>query len=72
MPDATSFAYIVRKDGVSNLWSQPLEPSGTPKQLTNFTGEDLRSFAFSPDGKQIAVTRAAETSDVVLITGFRK
>ncbi len=72
MTDAASFAYIVRKDGVSNLWSQPLEPSGTPKQLTNFTGEDLRSFAFSPHGKQIAVTRAAETSDVVLITGFRK
>ena len=71
MPDGRSIAYFVRKDGVGNIWSQPID-GGTPKQLTNFTSEVIRSFDFSPDGKQIAVTRATDTSDVVLISGFRK
>ncbi len=68
MPDGRSLAYFVRKDGV---WSQPID-GGTPKQLTNFTGDGITSFDFSRDGKQIAFTRMTNTSDVVLISGFRK
>ena len=71
MPDGRSFVYLVRKDGVSNIWLQPID-GGTPKQLTNFTSDDVWGFEFSPDGKQIAVSRGTETRDVVLITGFRK
>ena len=45
---------------------------GEPKQLTNFTSDLIQSFDFSRDGKQIAFTKRTGTSDVVLITGFRK
>lgn len=70
MPDGRSLVYFVRKDG-GNIWSQPID-GGTPKQLTNFTGDGITSFDFSRDGKQIAFTRMTTTSDVVLISGFRK
>jgi len=71
MPDGRALAYFVHQDGVANIWSQPLD-GGTPKQLTNFTGDGIVSFDFSRDGKQIAFTRMTTTSDVVLISGFRK
>jgi TolB protein len=71
MPDGRSIAYILRKDGVDNIWSQPLD-GGKPKQITNFTSEFMQFFDFSPDGKQIVVTRGTETRDVVLISGIRK
>ncbi|MDX2042338.1 MAG: protein kinase [Acidobacteriota bacterium] len=71
MPDGRALAYFARQDGVDNIWSQPLD-GGTPKQLTNFIGDGIVSFDFSRDGKQIAFTRMTNTSDVVLISGFRK
>ena len=71
MPDGRSLAYFARKDGVDNIWSQPIDGT-TPKQLTNFTGDGIVSYDFSRDGKQIAFTRMTNTSDVVLISGFRK
>ena len=71
MPDGRSLAYFARKDGVDNIWSQPID-GATPKQLTNFTSEAIYSFDFSRDGKQIAFTRATDTSDVMLIREFRK
>ncbi|MBL8205853.1 MAG: serine/threonine-protein kinase [Blastocatellia bacterium] len=71
MPDGRSLAYFARKEGVDNIWSQPID-GASPKQLTNFTGDGITSFEFSRDGKQIAFTRMTNTSDVVLISGFRK
>lgn len=71
MPDGRSLAYFARQDGVDNIWSQPID-GATPKQLTNFTSEAIYSFDFSRDGKQIAFTRMTGTSDVVLISEFRK
>lgn len=71
MPDGRSLAYFVRQDGVANIWSQPID-GGAPKQITNFTSDGIVSFDFSRDGKHIAFTRMTGTSDVVLISGFRK
>jgi len=42
--------------------------NGTPpKQLTDFTSERIFWFAFSRDGKQLALSRGTQTSDVILI-----
>ncbi len=71
MPDGRALAYFARQDGVANIWSQPID-GGTPKQLTHFTSDGIVSFDFSRDGKQLAFTRMTTTSDVVLISGFRK
>jgi len=65
-PDGKSVAYIVRDQGVDNILVQPLD--GSPgHQITNFTSEHISEFQWSPDGKTLAVARAQNTSDVVLL-----
>jgi WD40 repeat protein len=66
-----AFQYAVTRDGAGNIWEQPL--SGTPpRQVTRFpAGQEIRGFAWSPDGKQLAVVRASTTSNVVVISDFR-
>ncbi len=70
MPDGASLAYIDRRGGVSNIWIQPLDGSA-PHQLTDFRNDQIFDFAFSHDGKRLAVARGAESSDVVLLNNFR-
>jgi serine/threonine protein kinase len=43
-----------------------------PKQLTNFTSDQIAWFDLSRDGKPTLFSRGATTKDVVLISGFRK
>ena len=65
-PDGKSVAYIVRDQGVDNIFVQPLD--GSPgHQITNFTSQQIAEFQWSPDGKTLAVARAQITSDVVLL-----
>ena len=71
LPDGRSLAYIVTRDGVSNIWSMPID-GGAPKQLTNFTSDQIAWFDLSRDGKPTLFSRGATTKDVVLISGFRK
>jgi len=64
--DGKSVAYIVRDQGVDNIFVQPLD--GSPgNQVTNFTSEHIAEFRWSPDGKTLAVARVQNTSDVVLL-----
>jgi hypothetical protein len=56
--------------GVSNIWSLPLD-GGKPVQLTDFKADQIFWFDFSRDGKQLAVSRGVQTSDVILIPDFR-
>ncbi len=70
-PDSRSILFAENKTGVTNIWAQPIDGTA-PRQITNFTSESINSFDFSRDGKQIAVSRGSSTSDVVLISGFRK
>jgi Tol biopolymer transport system component/DNA-binding winged helix-turn-helix (wHTH) protein len=62
--------YIDQRNGVSNIWSQPIDGS-PPKQLTKFKSGRIFQFAWSRDGKWLALARGAVTSDVVLISDFR-
>jgi serine/threonine protein kinase len=65
-PDGKSVAYIVRDQGVDNIFVQSLD--GSPgHQITNFTSQHIAEFQWSPDGKTLAVARAQDTSDVVLL-----
>jgi Tol biopolymer transport system component len=56
--------------GTGNLWRLPLA-GGTPRQLTHFTSLRIFAFAWSPDGKQLVLTRGEATQDVVLISDFQ-
>jgi Tol biopolymer transport system component len=69
-PDGRALTYVDTRNGVSNIWSQALA-GGPPKQLTHFTSELIFSYAWSRDGKRLAVARGQMTNDVVLITNFR-
>ena len=68
--DGRAIQYIDNRGGSSNLWSQPID-GGPPKQLTDFKSDKLFSFAWSADGKQLAVSRGVDAEDVVLINNFR-
>jgi len=71
LPDGKSVSYVAVENGAQNIFVQPLNGSG-PKQLSRFTqgtgpSKGIRSFARSPDGKQLAVVRVSRRSDVVLL-----
>ena len=69
-PDGRALTYVDNVNGVSNVWSLPLD-GGPPKQLTDFKTDQIFWFDFSRDGKQLALSRGTQTSDVVLIRDFR-
>ncbi|MGH9968230.1 MAG: hypothetical protein ACREBG_10420 [Pyrinomonadaceae bacterium] len=69
--EGRALVYGVTRNGVTNLWAQPINGSAT-KQLTNFTSERIFNFDFSLDRKQIVLSRGTSTSDVVLISNFRQ
>ncbi|HVO82207.1 MAG TPA: protein kinase [Terriglobales bacterium] len=67
-PDGQALAYPVIDDrGVGNLWAQPIA-GGPPSQLTDFKDDRIFDYAWSRDGKQLAVSRGQITRDVVLLT----
>jgi serine/threonine protein kinase/Tol biopolymer transport system component len=69
-PDGQALDYILTRGGASNIWRQALA-GGPPKQITNFKSDLIFSFAWSRDGKQLALARGNTSSDVVLISGFQ-
>jgi eukaryotic-like serine/threonine-protein kinase len=69
-PDGKSLAYIHTEKGVSNIWSRPLT-GGEPLQLTHFNEDRIFQFAFSKDGKQLALSRGRADRNAVLIQHFQ-
>ncbi len=69
-PDGRAVAFVDNRDGVGNLWAQPIA-GGAPVKLTHFTADGISFFAWSRDGRQIAIARTSSTDDAVLITNFR-
>jgi serine/threonine protein kinase/Tol biopolymer transport system component len=73
-PDGRGITYATNTTGNStNIYMQPLT-GGPPVQLTHFDSEPavVQAYAFSQDGKKLAITRSryADT-DVVMFSGFR-
>lgn len=66
-PDGRGVIYSVLRDGVSNLWSQPLS-GGLPSPVTDFKEGLIFSFNWSPDGTQLVLARGSITDDAVLFT----
>jgi Tol biopolymer transport system component len=66
VPDGRSIAYVTE----GNIWAQPLNGSGR-RQLTHFAdGRAIQDFAWSRDGKRLAIIRETASSDIVLFTGL--
>jgi Tol biopolymer transport system component len=68
-PDGRGIAYVDL--GLANIWSQPLQ-GGQPRQITHFDNRRIAAFAWSRDGKQLAVIRTITTNDIVLLKGLKK
>ena len=68
--DGRAVAYVDTRGGVSNIVAQPLD-GGAVKPLTDFKADRIFWFDFSRDGKQVALSRGTQTSDVILIKDFR-
>jgi Tol biopolymer transport system component/DNA-binding winged helix-turn-helix (wHTH) protein len=66
-PDSRAVNYIVTRQGVSNIWSKPID-GGPARQLTNFTADRIFRFAWSRDGKFLACERGMIINDAVLIS----
>lgn len=69
-PAGNAIDYINERDGVANIWRQGLE-GGSPQQISYFTSGLIFNFAWSKDGKDLAVARGSRASDVVRIRHFR-
>jgi serine/threonine protein kinase len=71
VPDGTGVAYTSADQGVTNIWTQPLAggPAAPLSKFVQGTGasKSLYGFAWSPDGKQLAVVRVATSTDVVVL-----
>lgn len=67
-PDGRTVFAIDRGDP-RNLIPQPID--GGPTPLTNLTDMIIEDFSLSPDGRRIAVNRAARETDVVLTKGLQ-
>src|SRR5271168_3797336 len=66
-PNGRAIVYMELHSGATSLWMQPLD-GGKPKQLTHFPDGIIFSFAWSVDGKLLALSRGSFTSDAVLFT----
>jgi Tol biopolymer transport system component len=68
-PDGSALAYVTTEQ--HNIWLSPLDGS-PPRQLTHFTDRTIANFAWSRDGKRLAIARTTTTDDIVLFKGLRK
>jgi Tol biopolymer transport system component len=68
-PDGKSLQYLSFSDGALKLWEQPLT-GGTPRQVMAFTDRQIGQFAWSRDGKQLALLRGLNALDIVLMSNF--
>ena len=73
-PDGQALTYVGDTTGsTQNLYMQPLA-GGAPVQLTHFDSEPalVAAYAWSRDGKKLAITRARyNDTDVVMFSGFK-
>lgn len=69
-PDGKSIDYVDTIGGVSNLWRRSLN-GGAAQQITDFKTDRIYTFAFSRDGKTLALSRGSDTPDAVLITDLK-
>jgi Tol biopolymer transport system component len=66
-PDESGLDYVVTRNGMSNIWRQPLA-GGPPLQITNLSLGRIFSFAWSPDGRWLSIGAGAQRADVVLMS----
>jgi Tol biopolymer transport system component len=67
-PEGRALVFLDSRGAGANIWTLALDGNGESKPLTDFKTERIFDFAWSADGKQLAVIRGTEISDAVLIS----
>jgi Tol biopolymer transport system component len=68
--DGAALSYVTGTP--ANIWVQPLDGK-PPRQLTHFTDErPVADFAWSHDGKHLAIARTTTSNDIVLFKGLKR
>jgi Tol biopolymer transport system component len=65
-PDGRSITYLVTHEGADELLSLPAA-GGAPRRLLRFEGKEIEDFAWSLDGRHLAVVKVSRSGDVVLL-----
>jgi Tol biopolymer transport system component len=65
-PDGKALTYVKTVSGVSNIWSQSLDRTA-PKQITQYNSDQIFWFAWSRDGKRLALARGNTVGDAILL-----
>lgn len=68
-PDNTALDYVSFDGNTSLLLRQPLA-GGPPKELLRIPGRRLYNFAWSKQGKRLALSHGVQQRDAVLLSGF--
>lgn len=68
MPDGRAIAFVDSRNDSANIWTIAIDGKSEVRPLTNFTTESIVDFAWSPDGKQLAVIRGTTVIDAVQIS----
>jgi len=68
-PNGTDYTFVKISDP-TNVWIRPIS-GGEAKPLTHFTDHKISNYAWSPDGKHLAISRYVEQSDIVRVRGFQ-
>jgi Tol biopolymer transport system component len=70
-PDESGLDYVVTRNGVSNIWRQPLT-GGPPVQITHLSVGRIFTFAWSPDGQWLSLGIGVSRSDVILMSSHNR
>jgi Tol biopolymer transport system component len=65
-PDGNGITYPDVRNGISNIFHRTSD--GKERQVTRFTSENIYRFAWSLDGKRLAVARGTPSADVLRLT----
>jgi Tol biopolymer transport system component len=65
--DSRAVVYTDTPGEVSNLWRLPVD-GGPPAQITDFNSDQISFFAYSRDGKQLALSRGTTRRDALMIS----
>lgn len=69
MPDGTAISFNMISNGIANIWILNLN-SEQPVRITDLSFDNIAAFAWSRDGKRLAIARAHEMKELVIISGL--
>jgi Tol biopolymer transport system component len=68
-PTGEAIDYVDTRDGVSNIWRQPINGE-SPQRVTNFNSGLIFNFVWLPGGRDLLIARGSAGRDVVRIRNF--